>query len=70
MKLKKLTGKQGLAIMVSVLLVTGAFLIATQSYFHTKEIKMASEGCYDIDGDVVLETSFLNLSYSFSCEAQ
>ncbi|WP_240377959.1 hypothetical protein [Bacillus piscicola] len=45
-----------------------AFLISTQSYFNSKEIRLASDRCYEIDGTPKVQADSLNLSYSFSCE--
>ncbi|CEG25616.1 hypothetical protein [Bacillus sp. B-jedd] len=44
------------------------FLTGSQSYFHYKEINFATDKCYEVGGSPVVETSFLALSYSFSCE--
>lgn len=56
-------------IAISVLsFVAVAFLISTQSYFNNKEISLASERCYDIGGMPKLESDFLHLNYSFSCQ--
>ncbi|WP_067729829.1 hypothetical protein [Oceanobacillus damuensis] len=48
--------------------VTVAFLISTQSYFNNKEISLASDRCYEIGGMPKVESDFLNLNYSFSCQ--
>ncbi|WP_216827512.1 hypothetical protein [Alkalihalobacterium elongatum] len=68
MKLKNLTMKQQLSIIGVLSVVVIVFLIGSQSYFHTKEISQLTTRCLEIDGGATIETSFLNLSYSFSCE--
>ncbi|KGP71777.1 hypothetical protein N782_16660 [Pontibacillus yanchengensis Y32] len=44
------------------------FLYGTQSYFHYKEINLASDRCYEIGGTPIIEKDFLASNYSFSCE--
>lgn len=68
MKLKKITPKQRLAIIVPFAFVMIAFLIATQSYFNNKEIRLASNGCFEQGGFPTVEITFLSLGYSFSCD--
>ena len=56
-------------ILISTLsFVMVAFLISTQSYFNNKEIRLASDRCYEIDGMPEVQGNFLNLDYSFSCQ--
>ncbi|WP_342513776.1 hypothetical protein MKY34_03015 [Sporosarcina sp. FSL K6-1522] len=68
MKLKKLTGKQRLAIIAPLTFVMMAFLVGAQSYFNNKEIGFASTECLEQGGSITVETSFLALEYSFSCD--
>ncbi len=68
MKLKRLTIKQRLSILVPLTLVVMAFLIASKSYFNNQEISMFSTSCFEQEGYPVVETTFLTLDYSFSCE--
>lgn len=49
-------------------LVMVVFLVGVSVYFNTKEINNASERCYEIGGMPTVETSFLTINYSFSCE--
>lgn len=61
--------KTKMFILIGVLaLVTVIFLIGSQSYFNNKEIKNASEKCYEIGGTANVKMDLLSLSYSFSCE--
>lgn len=48
--------------------LTVVFLIGTQSYFNNKEINFASDRCYEIGGTPKVESEFLALDYSFSCQ--
>lgn len=53
----------------AVVLLIVAFMVLTTSYFNTKEIKLASEGCYEVGGNVVLEIhNSVTSSYSFECK--
>lgn len=69
MNLKKATIKQMVLIIGILTPVIIAFLIGTKSYFNSKEIKLAGESCLENEGIVVVEKTFLNLDYSFSCES-
>ena len=69
MKLKRLTVKQRLSIIVPLVFVVVAFLIVSKSYFNNQEINMASRGCLEQDGIPIVTTTFLTLDYSFSCES-
>ncbi|MBM7703492.1 hypothetical protein [Metabacillus iocasae] len=60
--------KKGLVIIVTTLLLSVAGNIGATSYFHTKEIRVASEGCEKIGGTAQVEVGTLALSYSFSCK--
>ncbi|SDH24533.1 hypothetical protein SAMN05192534_10321 [Alteribacillus persepolensis] len=64
-----MTNRIKIIIAISVLsIVTVAFLISTQSYFNNKEIRLASDKCYEIGGLPKVERDSLTLSYSFSCQ--
>lgn len=53
----------------AVILLVVAFMVLTTSYFNTKEIKLASEGCYEVGGSVFLEIhNSMTSSYSFECK--
>lgn len=53
----------------AVALLIVAFMVLTTSYFNTKEIKLASEGCYEVGGSIVLEIhNSMTSSYSFECK--
>ena len=69
MKLKKATIKQLLLIIGILTPIVIVFLIGTQSYFNSKEVRLASEICLENEGAVIVEKTFLNLDYSFSCES-
>lgn len=45
-----------------------SFLVSTKSYFNNKEIGLANDKCYEIGGMPKVESDFLTLNYSFSCE--
>ena len=61
--------KTKMFILIGILtLVTVFFLIGTQSYFNNKEIKLATDKCYEIGGTAKVKMDLLALSYSFSCE--
>ena len=51
---------------LTILMVT--FLIGTKSYFNNKEINLASEKCFERDGNPVVDMDSLALNYSFSCD--
>ncbi|PIC79415.1 hypothetical protein CSV75_12550 [Sporosarcina sp. P18a] len=59
---------KGIILLSTLSFVMMAILITTQSYFNNKEIRLASEGCYEVDGIPELQGGFLNLNYSFSCQ--
>ncbi|RHW41532.1 hypothetical protein D1B31_07360 [Neobacillus notoginsengisoli] len=44
------------------------FLTGSQSYFNYKEINFATDKCLEIGGSPVVQSSFLALNFSFSCE--
>ena len=64
-KLKKFTSKQWIAMIVSLAIVVAVFLMTSQSYFNSKEIRTASERCLENEGIIIVEKTFLNLGYSF-----
>lgn len=45
-----------------------AFLVSAKSYFNNKEISLANDRCYEIGGMPKVESDFLTLNYSFSCQ--
>lgn len=62
--------KTKIFIMLGTLIfVMTVFLIGTQSYFNNKEISFANDGCLEAGGMPELQSSFLNLSYSFICQS-
>ncbi|REB07357.1 hypothetical protein DVB69_11020 [Sporosarcina sp. BI001-red] len=64
-----MTKKTKMFVMLGTLIfVMTVFLISTQSYFNNKEIGLANDGCPEIGGIPDLQSSFLNLTYSFSCD--
>jgi len=59
--------RKKLIVIIGTAAAGALFLTGAQSYFNHKEINYASEKCYEVGGSPVVETSFLALSYSFSC---
>ena len=53
----------------TLIFVMTVFLVMTQSYFNSKEISLANNGCLEAGGMPELQSSFLDLSYSFSCQS-
>ena len=51
-------------------LLTIVFAIGTQSFFSNKEINLASDKCYEAGGTPTVESSFLAVNYSFSCQVK
>jgi len=70
MNFKTLTIKQQLLIVIPFVFMIVAILIGSKSYFNHQEIKLASSGCEVQGGNPVVETTFLTLGYSFSCEGK
>lgn len=45
-----------------------SFILHTYSYFNAKEINLLITGCYENDGEVILEIhNNLTSNYSFEC---
>lgn len=61
-------GRRKIFVVIGTLCFVVVFLIGMQSYFHNKEIRFASERCHEVGGTPAIESDFLALSYSFSCE--
>ena len=59
--------KIGLGLVAFAVLLS-LFMVGTQAYFNSKEIRFASEGCLEQGGTIIVETTFMNLDYSFTCE--
>jgi hypothetical protein len=58
-----------ISIALGVLIfVTITFFIATQSYLNNKELRLASDRCYENGGYPKVESDSLTLHYSFICE--
>ncbi|MFD1929476.1 hypothetical protein ACFSFY_15650 [Sporosarcina siberiensis] len=60
--------KKGVIIIGFAAILAVFILIATESYFNSKELKLAREGCLEKNGIIVEERTFLNLDYTFTCE--
>lgn len=66
--MSKIKGKNGLLIVMSILLLAFA-LVVTSSYFNTKQIDSLSTQCSENGGNTELEIhSALFASYSFECK--
>lgn len=69
MKRKELTGKKQFFLMIEPwTLLVMAFLVAYQSYYSHKEIRLLNTRCLEQGGRLVLETIFWTLGYSFPCD--
>ncbi|SET63946.1 hypothetical protein SAMN05216389_11826 [Oceanobacillus limi] len=60
---KILIASIGMSLFISVL-----SLICAQSYFNSKEIRLASDRCYEVGGLPKVSSDYLHLNYSFSCQ--
>lgn len=67
MKVVKLMSKEGMAIVVSILVVVIAFLVISQMYFTYSESRAMSTGCYDKGGSPTIEKTRLSITY-FDCD--
>ncbi|WP_335871750.1 hypothetical protein [Bacillus sp. 2205SS5-2] len=67
MRRKSFTSAQQLLLILSLGFLVGSFLIGILSIFHSKEVNLLVEGCYEINGTPVLEASYLHINYSFQC---
>ncbi|MBA9029440.1 hypothetical protein [Peribacillus huizhouensis] len=68
MKLKKLTIKQRLLVVLPLTFVVIAFLMVSNYYFNYQEIKALSDGCYGKGGYPLVERDLGVFNYSFSCK--
>lgn len=59
---------KGVIAVCTLSFLTIVFLIGIQSYFNKKEINLASDKCYGVGGMPKIESEFLALDYSFSCQ--
>lgn len=66
--LLKLNARTGFILIMVVAVFVVLILIGAKSYFNTELLKSLNEGCHDQNGTVEMQTTFLNLDYSFSCE--
>lgn len=65
-----MTNKLSISITLVMVIIISLFLLASKVYFNTKEIKAASESCYENGGNPSVESTFLTLGYSFTCSSE
>lgn len=59
----------GVLLILVMVLFGFAFLTIAYSYFNTSEINLLITGCYEIDGEVILEIhNNFTSEYSFECK--
>ena len=56
------------SVLGSLGVVTIAFLIASEAYFNSKEVSLATDRCFEDGGSPVVELAVLNLEYTFECK--
>lgn len=69
MRLSKKKYVTGVLLIALTLLLIVSFLIASTSYFNTKEIRALSSQCHENGGEQTLEIhNNLTSKYSFECK--
>lgn len=55
-------------MIITLMVFVAIFSLGVSAYFNSKELSLAERRCHEIGGSPKIESSFMNLSYSFSCE--
>lgn len=68
MKYIKLTTKQRLSILIPAICIVITFLFVSKSFFNNRELRILTDICFEQNGDPIIETTYFNLNYSFTCK--